>query len=57
MEKVGALDLGEDMPGVGEGEVEGGGLVQEGRGEGGEVEEGGAEEVGVELEEMGGVGA
>lgn len=45
------------MPGVGEGEVEGGGLVQEGRGEGGEVEEGGAEEVGVELEEMGGVGA
>lgn len=51
------LDLGEDMPGVGEGEVEGGGLVQEGSGEGGEVEEGGAEEVGVELEEMGGVGA
>lgn len=57
MEKVGALDLGEDMPGVGEGEVEGGGLVHEGRGEGGQVEEAGAEEVGVELEEMGGVRA
>lgn len=57
MEKVGALDLGEDVPGVGEGEVEGGGLVDEGRGEGGQVEEAGAEEVGVELEEMGGVRA
>lgn len=45
------------MPGVGEGEVEGGGLVHEGRGEGGQVEEAGAEEVGVELEEMGGVRA